>query len=100
MIPFSVWKNNDLWNLSPALNSVNLKKSDMIPSPALIEKRSDAITGYWDILYEKYPVRFEKEISVSLTGNSGPEWMDDAVVALADTCQYLIEIRGFGAFEG
>ncbi|WP_048145888.1 HNH endonuclease domain-containing protein [Methanoplanus limicola] len=54
MIPFSVWKNNDLWNLLPALNSVNSKKSDKIPSPALIEKRSDAITGYWDILHEKY----------------------------------------------
>jgi hypothetical protein len=100
MIPFSVWKNNDLWNLLPALNSVNSKKSDKIPSPALIEKRSDAITGYWEILHENYPVRFEKEISVSLMRNSGSDRMEDAVISLVKTCQYLTEIRGFEAFNG
>ncbi|UUX92536.1 HNH endonuclease domain-containing protein [Methanoplanus endosymbiosus] len=100
MVPFSVWKNNDLWNLLPALNSVNSRKSDRIPSPALIERRSDAITGYWDILHENYPVRFEKEISVSLMRNSGSDRMDDCVTALADTCEYLTEIRGFEVFEG
>jgi len=32
--------------------------------------------------------------------NSGSDWVDDGVTALADTCQYLTEIRGFEVFEG
>lgn len=64
------------------------------------QKRSDAITGYWEILHENYPVRFEKEISVSLMRNSGSDRMEDGVISLAETCQYLTEIRGFEAFNG
>jgi len=98
-IPFSVWKNNDLWNLLPSLNTVNSNKSDRIPSPSLIEKRSDAISGYWDILNEKFPLRFEKEIRVSLCKKSGSGWQDDAITVLAQTCEYLTDVRGFEAWS-
>jgi hypothetical protein len=43
MIPFAVWKNNDLWNLLPSKPSINNQKRDKIPSPRLIEKRKDLI---------------------------------------------------------
>ncbi|WP_457626248.1 HNH endonuclease [Persephonella sp.] len=43
VIPFSIWKNNDLWNLLPAHKDINLKKKDKIPSPELITKRSNKI---------------------------------------------------------
>ncbi|WOF16945.1 hypothetical protein F1737_09730 [Methanoplanus sp. FWC-SCC4] len=99
MLPFSVWKNNDLWNLLPSLASVNSKKSDSIPAPALVEKRSDSITGYWDILHERFPARFEKEIGVSLLKKPGPGWQDDAIVVLAGTCEYLINVRGFSEWS-
>jgi hypothetical protein len=43
IIPFSVWKNNDLWNLLPAQKQLNQQKRDRIPAGELIEKRSDLI---------------------------------------------------------
>lgn len=33
LLPFSVWKNNDLWNLLPADIKINGQKSDKIPTP-------------------------------------------------------------------
>ena len=101
MIPFSVWKNNNLWNLLPSLESVNGKKRDMIPSPAFIDKRSDAIAMYWDNMYEVYPKRFSREINLALTGSTEtlPGWQDVALERLGEKCDYLIEIRGFGAWS-
>jgi CRISPR/Cas system Type II protein with McrA/HNH and RuvC-like nuclease domain len=33
IIPFTIWKNNDLWNLLPARPDFNNQKRDKIPSP-------------------------------------------------------------------
>ena len=101
MIPFSVWKNNNLWNLLPALESINGKKRDRIPSPAFIDKRSDAIVTHWDSMFEVYPRRFSREINLALTGS--PEkmtgWRDVALERLGEKCEYLIEVRGFDAWS-
>ena len=101
MIPFAVWKNNNLWNLLPALESVNAKKRDKIPSPAFIDKRSDAIVNYWDNMYEVYPRRFSREINLALTGTTEkmPGWQDMAIERLGEKCDYLIEVRGFDAWS-
>ena len=101
MIPFAVWKNNNLWNLLPALESVNAKKRDKIPSPPFIEKRSDAIINYWDHMYEIYPRRFSREINLALIGSPEkmPGWQDAALERLGEKCDYLIEVRGFDAWS-
>ena len=101
MIPFSVWKNNNLWNLLPALESVNGKKRDRIPSPAFIDKRSDAIVTHWDSMFEVYPRRFSREINLALTGlpEKMPGWQDVALERLEEKCEYLIEVRGFDAWS-
>ncbi|WP_418887615.1 HNH endonuclease domain-containing protein [Leeuwenhoekiella marinoflava] len=39
VIPFSVWKNNDLWNLLPAAAHINARKRDKIPAPELIARQ-------------------------------------------------------------
>jgi hypothetical protein len=97
MIPFAVWKNNNLWNLLPALESVNAKKRDKIPSPAFIDKRSDAIVTYWDSMYEIYPRRFSREINLALIGSPEkmPGWQDMAIERLGEKCDHLIEVRGY-----
>ncbi|MFD2825276.1 HNH endonuclease domain-containing protein [Leeuwenhoekiella polynyae] len=46
VIPFSICKNNDLWNLLPAARNVNAAKSDKIPAPELIERQRDRILEY------------------------------------------------------
>ena len=96
MIPFSIWKNNDLWNLLPSDAKTNNHKRDKIPSAELIEKRKDQIYYYWNLLNEKQPIRFQKEIQVTLLGNNSPdEWQSSAIHHLQDTCNYLISKRGF-----
>jgi hypothetical protein len=62
VIPFSLWRNNDLWNLLPAAAAVNRKKKDSLPSNALLKRRRDVILGYWDLLWKDNPVRFEHEV--------------------------------------
>ena len=101
MIPFSVWKNNNLWNLMPAIESVNAQKRDMIPSPAFIEKRSDAIVSNWDIMYDSFPKRFLREINLGLTGlpEQSSGWQDVALERLGKKCAYLIDVRGFDAWH-
>ena len=100
VLPFSVWKNNDLWNLLPALGTVNAHKRDRIPDPALLESRRDCIIGYWDFLHDHAPRPFEREIAVSLLGLEVPQndWQDLAFDHLAEQCTYLIHVRGYEAW--
>ncbi|MEI7583992.1 HNH endonuclease domain-containing protein [Runella sp.] len=96
VIPFSVWKNNDLWNLLPAKPSINNLKRDKLPSVNLIERQKSLILYYWELLHSTNPKRFDKEIKISLLGNSSFEnWQEDAIQQLQKTCDYLITIRGF-----
>ncbi len=100
VLPFSVWKNNDLWNLLPALGPVNAEKRDRIPGRSLLESRRECITDYWDLLHDHAPRPFEREIAVSLLGMQGLQsgWQDPAFERLAETCAYLIDVRGYAAW--
>lgn len=101
LIPFSAWKNNDLWNLLPSSPQVNNKKRDKIPSPEFIEERKDSILSYWELLNEKLPERFQKEIRVALVAdqNSGA-WQQASIEKLQQSCGYLIENRGYEPWSG
>jgi len=96
MIPFSVWKNNDLWNLLPAQATVNNQKRDKIPSAQLIEKQRSLIVHYWSLFNEAYTHRFQKEIQISLLGNNTSDsWETAAISQLQNSCDYLVSQRGF-----
>ncbi len=100
MIPFSVWKNNDLWNLLPSDAKTNNQKRDKIPSIELIERRKDLIFHYWDLLIENQPQRFQKEIKISLLGNNTfSEWKEPAFEHLQSSCNYLISNRGYAEWK-
>ena len=101
-IPFSLWKNNQLWNLVPAEKHVNARKRAQIPSPALIEARSGEITRYWTLLDQAYPHRFRQEIAVSLTGGGagGNHLYRQGIDHLIEKCEYLIDSRGFDEWSG
>ena len=60
-IPFSLWRNNDLWNLLPADSGANLRKRDRLPTLMLVEKSKDRIIECWEMLYTRYKHRFLKE---------------------------------------
>jgi len=100
MIPFSVWKNNDLWNLLPSQSTTNNQKRDKIPSADLIEKRKDLIIKYWELLHVNRPQRFQKEIQVALLGkNPFTNWHKAAINQLQNSCNYLISNRGYEAWK-
>ncbi len=96
MIPFSVWKNNDLWNLLPSQKTINNMKRDKIPSPEVVRKRTDLILYYWDLVNQCQPERFKKEMQVALLGDHPfSTWQDIAIQQLQSNCTYLITSRGF-----
>lgn len=96
MIPFSIWKNNDLWNLLPSSPKINSIKRDKIPSPDLIEKSKERIIYYWDLIRENQNQRFQKELQVSLLGNNPfSTYRKTAISQIQNHCNYLIFNRGF-----
>jgi SAM-dependent methyltransferase len=71
MFPFARWKNNDLWNLLPTHPSINLKKSDKLPSAALLANSKERIEEWWQTAwlqtnYEKSRFFNEAELSLPL----------------------------------
>lgn len=96
LIPFCIWKNNDLWNLLPSKKETNNRKRDKIPSPILLEKQKDLIIHYWEVIREHQLERFLKEIKISLLGeNESVNWKNNAFNQLKKNCYYLINTRGF-----
>lgn len=100
LIPFSVWKNNDLWNLLPSDSRINNQKRDKIPAPEIIERQKNLILDYWGIIFESQSQRFQKEIQVALLGNhSFDSWKNIGISQLQNSCNYLIENRGFEGWK-
>lgn len=100
VIPFSLWRNNDLWNLLPSSREANRLKRDKVPSSDMIEKRSETIRHYWRILRERYPDQFDREITLSLVGKKhGERWEEAAINRLKEKCDYLTDIRGVDEWE-
>lgn len=100
VIPFSIWKNNDLWNLLPSTSTINKHKRDKIPSPDFIETRKDIILDYWEVIYESSEERFQKEIQKALLGyNSSESWREKGISQLKESCDYLIETRGYESWS-
>lgn len=97
-MPFSLWQNNNLWNLIPVKASINLQKSDKIPTSDLIERSSDRIKDVWRLYSDQFGRQFEQEIFEGL-GTGLENDMDDAIHALKTKSDYLIEKRGFQKFE-
>lgn len=96
VIPFSIWKNNDLWNLLPAQELINSKKRDKIPSSELIIKQKEIIIHYWELINRAQEQRFLQEIQVNLLGkNSIDNWQNNAFNQLLNTSKYLVETRGY-----
>lgn len=96
VIPFSIWKNNDLWNLLPARAIINNQKRNKIPSTFRIEKQKELIIYYWELINKYQLERFQKEIKISLLGNNFfSNWQEAAISQLQSSCDYLIKTRGF-----
>jgi len=98
VLPFAHYLNNDLWNLLPALNRINGKKSDKVPTPELIEKQNDIILNYWGMLQDHFKNGFEEEVKISLVPdielNDISIWGKPTIEALQGKADFLINVRG------
>jgi SAM-dependent methyltransferase/SOS-response transcriptional repressor LexA len=59
-MPFSLWRNNELWNLFPAEPAINSNKSDKLPTYAILHRRREAIIDYWRGLNEALGEQFSR----------------------------------------
>ena len=99
ILPYSVWQNNDYWNLLPSDRIINQRqKKDKIPTSKLIEKRADIIIDYWKIYEKELPKTFKSQITTSLINNSEINY-DEAIRSLCLKSDYLIYDRGYSTFE-
>ncbi|MBK8054933.1 MAG: hypothetical protein IPK35_17095 [Saprospiraceae bacterium] len=100
MLPFSIYKNNDLWNLLPSSPPTNKSKLDKIPSLKLITEQKELIIHYWEIIHQYQTERFLNELQISLLGNySKDNWQQNAFNQLLQTSKYLIETRGYPEWQ-
>jgi SOS-response transcriptional repressor LexA/SAM-dependent methyltransferase len=59
-MPFSLWRNNELWNLFPVDPKVNNNKSDKLPTYNILNKRRTAIIDYWQGLNDALGEQFSR----------------------------------------
>lgn len=100
-IPFSLWRNNDLWNLFPATNCANNSKRDSLPSRRLVTARRYQIQETWELVAENLPTRFFAEARIfgaALSGTS-PGWPDLLFQAFAEALEFTALQRGAPRWE-
>jgi len=71
-MPFSLWRNNELWNLLPSSLQANSQKSDRLPTYELLQQRRDLIIHCWRGLDKDLGERFRREAQTLLGRNSLP----------------------------
>lgn len=92
MIPWTIWRNNDLWNLLPTDPKVNNQKRDMLPDPSIIKKRYDSIKRYWEIYETALPNLFSQQIQKGLGVNGSSR--SESIEALEHTLARLKITQG------
>ena len=97
VIPYAVWRNNDLWNLLPASKKVNQSKRDRLPTHALLRSRREAIEHYWDLTRTGHRRRFEHEAAI-LVGTPKPS-LNRIYHALTESVEITAMQRGCERWE-
>ncbi len=101
VIPFSFWRNNDLWNLLPVSSSVNRKKSDKLPTYNLLKAREGCIVEYWNILRNANKPRFDHEVSkfVGIVDIKDSSWESQLFNNLMESVEVTAIQRGCERWE-
>lgn len=95
IIPFALWRNNDLWNLVPASHRANAEKRDKLPTRELMVARRDHLAHYWGILRAANQARFDHEICRVAGVTSVPsDWQSLAFQRIAAAVEYTAAQRG------
>lgn len=95
-IPFTIWHNNDLWNLLPALATANNQKRDRLVSRTTLHNSRENIIRAWRTTRAVMPDRFDLELNRTLFGRNHAEkqWEAPAFAALVEAIETLAIQRG------
>lgn len=102
ILPYCLWKNNDLWNLLPTNFKDNHDKNDKIPAPELLLRQKELMIYYWELTFDYYPIRFQQETQVALLGNvlfDSKNWQQTCMESLISKCRFMIEVKGYEAYQ-
>jgi SOS-response transcriptional repressor LexA/5-methylcytosine-specific restriction endonuclease McrA len=100
-VPFSVWHNNDLWNLFPCSQRANSQKSDKLVTVGLLQKSRKRIIQSWELLHSHAEERFSIEISRSLLHDSGmSNWQSRAFNGFVESLELVAVQRGADRWDG
>lgn len=101
IIPFAVAKNNDLWNLVPAIVKENRDKSDQIPTQRALEVARSGIRDYWEFYQTKSPNRFSRQLKDALGTDSGEaNWPKLAFHHLLEMAERIATTRSLRRWDG
>ncbi|MBY0236592.1 MAG: hypothetical protein K2W93_16550, partial [Burkholderiaceae bacterium] len=98
---FSLWGNNDLWNLMPVDFNVNGSKSDKLPTADLLRSRAPLIIEHWRLLREALPEPFDAQAS-QLLGRplKGPlHWEQELFSRMREAVELTAMQRGVERWE-
>jgi hypothetical protein len=101
IIPFSLWHNNDLWNLVPSDQKTNNQKRDKIITRDTLFQCGERIINYWRLQNNANPERFQNEVSRTLWGSRIPRdnWEKPTLSALAEAVELVAIQRGVERWE-
>lgn len=95
MMPYSVYYNNDLWNLLPASRSENNAKRDALVSTNLIKIRRNEIIEYWEYMQKQAESKFNNEVYKTLNIDPlGKSWKELMLSAVSEQIEITASIRG------
>ena len=100
-LPFSRWPNNDLWNLLPSDQKVNLHKSDRVPSKQQMKHSREVIVDWWKQAWRDTPdqTRFFAQAQLTLPGLKGTLGFEDVFDALSVQTTRLVDQQQLRWFE-
>ena len=98
VIPYSLWRSNQLWNLLPTSNKANRDKSDRIPTTSLLLRRRDAIVHCWRLMKKEAQPRFQVEVGRFL-GAVETDWEGQLFGRLRESAELTSLQRGVERWE-
>jgi len=101
-IPFSLWGNNDLWNLLPADADINARKSDKLPTAELLKTNQSHVLDNWRLTREAMPQAFDRQ-AAHLQGHElrmGKAWEGELFARLREAIELTALQRGIERWSG